>query len=76
MIPMKERFLEQEAAAIAHAESTWFGRSPTFWEEYQSEAYSGYYRPENIIVLVDSETFSSAFTMARYLYLAGETFVG
>jgi len=62
--------------AIAYSEKNWLARSPTFWEEYQSAAYSGYYCPVNVVVLTDSETFSSGFTMARYLYLAGATFVG
>jgi hypothetical protein len=71
-----ERFSETKADAIAHCETSWFGRSPTFWEEYQSETFSGYYCPENVLVLTDSGTFSSGFTMARYLYLAGATLVG
>jgi hypothetical protein len=71
-----ERLLKHKAEAIAHDEKVWLGQSPTFWEEYQSEAYSGRYRPENVLVLVDVGTFSSGFTMARYLYLAGATLVG
>ena len=66
----------RKAEAIAYSERNWLARSPTFWEEYQSAAYSGYYCPGNVVVLTDSETFSSGFTMARYLYLAGATFVG
>ncbi|MGD8791311.1 MAG: serine hydrolase [Anaerolineae bacterium] len=66
----------RKAEAIAYHEKSWLARSPTFWEEYQSRAYSGYYCPGNVVVLIDSETFSSGFTMARYLYLAGATFVG
>lgn len=71
-----ERSPAYKADAIAHYEKVWIGQSPTFWQEYQSEAYNSYYRPENVLVLVDSGTFSSGFTMARYLYLAGATFVG
>jgi CubicO group peptidase (beta-lactamase class C family) len=66
----------RKAEAIAYSERAWLARSPTFWEEYQSGAYSAYYSPGNVIVLTDAETFSSGFTMARYLYLAGATFVG
>jgi hypothetical protein len=66
----------RKAEAIAYNEKSWLALSPTFWEEYQSEAYGGYYCPGKVVVLVDSETFSSGFTMARYLYLAGATFVG
>ena len=67
---------ERKAEAIAHTERTWWALGSTFWEEYQAEPYSGYYRPKTILVLVDSETFSSGFNMATYLYLAGATFVG
>jgi C-terminal processing protease CtpA/Prc len=66
----------RKAEAIAHSEEAWLARSPTFWEEYQSEAYGGYYRPGTVVVLIDSETFSSGFNMATYLYLAGATLVG
>jgi CubicO group peptidase (beta-lactamase class C family) len=62
--------------AIARIEGTWWASSPTFWEEYESGEYSGYYCPGNVVVLTDAETFSSGFTMARYLYLAGATLVG
>jgi CubicO group peptidase (beta-lactamase class C family) len=65
-----------KAEAISYNEKSWLARSPTFWEEYQSEVYSGHYCPGNIVVLIDAETFSSGFTMARYLYLAGATLVG
>ena len=54
----------------------WYQMAPTFYTEYESEAYAGYYRPERIVVLVTPWTFSSGYTMARYLYLAGATLVG
>ena len=54
----------------------WINRSPTFYTEYQSGAYGGYYRPERVVVLVNPGTYSSGFTMARHLYLAGATLVG
>jgi CubicO group peptidase (beta-lactamase class C family) len=66
----------RKAEAILYNERSWLARSPTFWEEYQSATYSGYYCPGNVVVLTDAETFSSGFTMARYLYLAGATLVG
>jgi hypothetical protein len=66
----------RKAEAIAHNEKSWLALSSTFWEEYQSEAYSGHYCPGNVVVLIGSETFSSGFNMAEYLYLAGATFVG
>ena len=54
----------------------WFRATPTFWSEYESEAHSGYYRPDNVLVLVSPWTFSSGFTMARDLHRAGATLVG
>jgi hypothetical protein len=54
----------------------WLERSSTFYAEYQSGAYGGYYHPDTILVLVNPRTFSSGFTMARHLYLAGATLVG
>jgi len=54
----------------------WINRSSTFYAEFLSGAYGGYYRPEVILVLVNPRTFSSGFTMARHLYLAGATLVG
>ncbi len=54
----------------------WLNRSSTFYAEFESGAYAGYYRPERILVLVSPETFSSGFTMVRHFYLAGATLVG
>jgi hypothetical protein len=54
----------------------WFKATPTFWAEYESEAHSGTYLPENVLVLISPWTFSSGFTMARDLYRAGATLVG
>ena len=54
----------------------WLDRSPTFYDEYLSEAHGGYFRPENVLVVTTSETFSSGFKLARHLYLAGATLVG
>ncbi|HEY71580.1 MAG TPA: hypothetical protein G4O08_13470 [Anaerolineae bacterium] len=54
----------------------WLNRSSTFYAEFESGAYAGYYRPQSILVLVSPETFSSGFTMARHFYLAGATLVG
>ena len=71
----KVRHLFQESEIPASLER-WINRSPTFYAEFQSGAYGGYYRPERILVLVNPGTFSSGFTMARHLYLAGATLVG
>lgn len=47
-----------------------------FSEEFASGEYAGYYTPENILVLVTPHTYSSGFTMMRYLSSAGATLVG
>lgn len=61
---------------IRHHERTWWALSPTFWEEYQSLVYSGYYCPRNVVVLTGAKTFDSGSALARTLYLAGATSVG
>jgi len=71
----KVRNLFQESETPAFLDR-WINRSPTFYAEFQSGAYGGYYRPERILVLVNPGTYSSGFTMARHLYLAGATLVG
>jgi hypothetical protein len=49
---------------------------PTFYAEYKTGAYAGYYLPKHIMVLVSPKTFSSGFILARYLYLTNATLVG
>jgi hypothetical protein len=71
----KVRQLLQESETPAFFDR-WINRAPTFYSEFQSGAYGGYYRPESVLVLVNTGTYSSGFTMARHLYLAGATLVG
>jgi hypothetical protein len=56
--------------------SDWYEMAPTFYDEYLSEEYAGYYTPENVLVVTTAHTFSSGYTLAKYLYLAGATLVG
>ncbi|UCG62337.1 MAG: hypothetical protein JSV52_03365 [Candidatus Zixiibacteriota bacterium] len=51
-------------------------KAPTFFAEYQSGEYDGYYLPENVIVLCSPATFSSAFFMMHYLHEAGAKILG
>ena len=53
-----------------------YAETPTFLAELQSGAYSGYYAPKKVIVTTSHETYSSGFTMLRYLYKSGATVVG
>jgi len=47
-----------------------------FSDEFACGEYAGYYAPENVIVLVSAHTYSSGFTMMRFLSSAGATLVG
>jgi len=53
-----------------------YADTPTFLAELQSGAYSGYYTPKKVIVTTSHETYSSGFTMLRYLYKSGAAVVG
>ena len=47
-----------------------------FSNEFASGEYAGYCTPENVIVLVSAHTYSSGYTMMRYLSSAGATLIG
>jgi hypothetical protein len=53
-----------------------YADTPTFLAELKSGAYAGYYTPKKVIVTTSHETYSSGFTMLRYLYKSGATVVG
>ncbi len=72
-VPFEDLPLEEQHTYIDHR---YCERTVTFCEEYESGAYEAYYKPRNVIVLVSPWTFSSGFTMARFLYLAGATLIG
>ncbi len=59
------RIIEDEASMAA-----------TFWEEYQSEKYSAYYRPENILILCSPFTNSSGYAFMYDHWAAGGQLVG
>jgi hypothetical protein len=48
----------------------------TFYEEYQSEAYSGHYLPRRVLVLVTPWTSSSGLDMTMFLKRAGAVLIG
>jgi len=72
-VPFEELPPEEQ---LEYSGSYFWECAETFRTEFESEEYAGYYRPENVIVLVSPWTFSSGFTMTRYLWLAGATLVG
>ena len=51
-------------------------RMPTFDAEYEKGTFSGWYRPEKVLVVTSHNTFSSGFTLLRYLHMAGAEIVG
>lgn len=48
----------------------------TFAAELDSGEHDGYYLPEQVLVVCSPWTFSSGWTMMRYLYISGATIVG
>jgi hypothetical protein len=50
--------------------------SSTFWQEYQSGKFAGYYRPRNIIILCTPVTTSSGYAFMYDHYTAGAIIVG
>jgi hypothetical protein len=59
------RIIEDEASTAA-----------TFWQEYQSETYSGYYCPKNILILCSPLTNSSGYAFMYDHWAAGGKVVG
>jgi hypothetical protein len=53
-----------------------YRQAATFYAEYETGAYSGYYRPRHVLVLMTPRTSSSGLDMALYLYLCGAKLVG
>ena len=53
-----------------------YRRAATFFTEYESGTYSGYYLPENVFVLMTPWTSSSGLDMALFLYRSGATLIG
>jgi len=50
--------------------------SPTFREEYDTGAYSGYYKPTHVFVLCDAGTLSAGFSVVVEFWRLGATTVG
>jgi hypothetical protein len=53
-----------------------YRQTSTFYAEYETGIYSGYYRPRHVLVLMTPRTSSSGLDMALYLYLCGAKLVG
>lgn len=53
-----------------------YAGSPTFLAEIKTGAYAGFYPPKKVIVTTSHGTFSSGFTLLRFLYKSGAIIVG
>lgn len=53
-----------------------YAGKPTFYDEFVTGDYAGYYCPANVVVLVSPKTFSAGSTTMRALSLAGATLFG
>ncbi|UCF05870.1 MAG: hypothetical protein JSV33_02195, partial [bacterium] len=51
-------------------------QASTFYAEYETGVYSGYYRPQHVLVLMTPRTSSSGLDMALFLYCSGAKLVG
>ncbi len=53
-----------------------YRQASTFYAEYETGVYSGYYRPQHVLVLMTPRTSSSGLDMALFLYRSGAKLVG
>jgi len=53
-----------------------YRQASTFYAEYDMGTYSGYYRPQHVLVLMTPRTSSSGLDMALFLYRSGAKLVG
>jgi len=67
---------EQQMALIRQDLDAMALHMPTFHKEYAKGTFEAFYTPENVAVLSEADTFSSAFWMLQCLYKAGAKLVG
>jgi hypothetical protein len=75
----EDRFKELYLAGkidVATGMALKYADTPTFLAELKSGVCAGYDTPKKVIVTTSHETYSSGFTMLRYLYKCGATVVG
>jgi len=53
-----------------------YRNAATFYEEFMTGTYAGYYVPERVVVLVTPKTFSAGSTTMRALDINGATLIG
>ncbi len=68
-----ENLSREDAVRIIEDEAS---TAQTFWKEYRSEKYSGYYRPKNILILCSPLTNSSGYAFMYDHWRGGGKIVG
>jgi hypothetical protein len=68
-----DNLTRQESIRIIEDEAS---MAPTFWQEYQSEKYSGYYRPKHVLILCSPITTSSGYAFMYDHWAPGGKVVG
>ncbi len=68
-----KQFSREEALRMIEDEAR---LTSTFWKEYQSGEFAGYYRPKNIVILCSPITVSSGYAFMYDHYTAGALVVG
>ncbi len=53
-----------------------FKKTPTFFKEYESGTFGGYYKPDNVVVISSPVTYSSGYGLMFDQYKAGAVLVG
>jgi CubicO group peptidase (beta-lactamase class C family) len=68
--------IEQKKARVRKDLDDMAVHMPTFHKEYAKGEYEAFYTPENVVILSEARTFSSAFWMLQCFYKAGAKLVG
>jgi hypothetical protein len=68
--------IEQKRARVRKDLDDMAVHMPTFHREYAKGEYEAFYTPENVVVLSEARTFSSAFWMLQCFHKAGAMLVG
>lgn len=73
---LDEKEAKKDSIDIYNEFDEFYKRIQTFYKEYKSNAYSGFYCPPKVIVLCSPQTYSSGFTMMKMLHEMGATLIG
>jgi hypothetical protein len=73
---LDEKEAKKDSIDIYNEFDEFYKRISTFYKEYKSNAYSGFYCPPKVIVLCSPQTYSSGFTMMKMMHEMGATLIG